>query len=98
MIRNYYVYILTNINNSVLYTGVTSDIHKRLYQHKQAESKKSFTGKYNVKKLVYFELHHNVEEAIKREKNIKKWNRAWKEELIEKNNPGWLDLYNEIID
>ncbi|HAX15975.1 MAG TPA: endonuclease [Leeuwenhoekiella sp.] len=87
----FYIYILTNKNHTVLYIGVTSDLKRRLKQHKQ-KSNKGFTGKYNVEKLVYFESSPYVENAIKREKQLKKWNRAWKENLINEMNPDWNDL------
>lgn len=75
----------------MLYIGVTSDLKRRLKQHKQ-KSNKGFTGKYNVEKLLYFESSPYVENAIKREKQLKKWNRAWKENLINEMNPDWNDL------
>tara|TARA_B100000378_G_scaffold74265_1_gene57651 strand:- start:370 stop:663 length:294 start_codon:yes stop_codon:yes gene_type:complete len=87
----FYIYILTNKNHTVLYIGVTSDLKRRLKQHKQ-KSNKGFTGKYNVEKLLYFESSPYVENAIKREKQLKKWNRAWKENLINEMNPDWNDL------
>ena len=87
----FYIYILTNKNHTVLYIGVTSDLKRRLKQHKQ-KSNKGFTRKYNVEKLLYFESSPSVENAIKREKQLKKWNRAWKENLINEMNPDWNDL------
>ena len=87
----FFTYILTNKNHTVLYIGVTNDLKRRLKQHKQ-ESNKGFSGKYNVEKLVYFESSRYVENAIKREKQLKKWNRAWKENLINEMNPDWNDL------
>ena len=87
----FYIYILTNKNHTVLYIGVTSDLKRRLKQHKQ-KSNKGFTGKYNVEKLLYFESSPYVENAIKREKQLKKWNRAWKENLINEMNPDLNDL------
>jgi putative endonuclease len=79
-----------------LYTGVTSDLIKRVYEHKTGLAE-GFARKYNVHYLVYFELHEDMNAAITREKQIKKWNRAWKLELIEKGNPEWKDLYDEIV-
>jgi putative endonuclease len=79
-----------------LYTGVTSDLIKKVYEHKTGLAE-GFTRKYNVHYLVYFELHEDMNAAITREKQIKKWNRAWKLELIEKGNPEWKDLYDEIV-
>lgn len=94
--RCYFVYILTRKRNSVFYTGVTSDLIKRVYQHKM-ESGSEFTTKYDVKKLVYFECYHGVLEAIHREKMIKKWKRRYKINAIEKMNLGWRDLYYDLI-
>jgi putative endonuclease len=81
--------------HSTLYTGVTSDLIKRIYEHKNGITK-GFTHKYGIKHLVYFELHDSMENAIHREKIIKKWKRSWKYNLIEKDNPEWKDLYNQI--
>ena len=92
---NYYVYMMTNSNNKVLYIGVTNNLKRRVYQHKNGEID-GFTKKYNVHKLVYFEHFTNIEHAIKREKQLKKWKRQWKNELVESKNPKWADLYNEI--
>lgn len=78
MNKQFYVYILTNKNNSVLYVGVTSSILKRMYEHKHDINENSFSAKYCLKKLVYVEIHSEPESAIKREKQLKKWNRAWK--------------------
>lgn len=93
--KNYFVYILAEAKRGTLYTGVTSDIKKRVYEHKNAVVE-GFTKKYNIKILVYYELHNSIEEAIKREKRLKRWNRHWKYELIEKDNPDWEDLYDKI--
>ncbi len=87
----YYVYMLTNHNNKVLYTGVTNNLCRRLYEHKN-KLVKGFTEKYNVNKLVYFEESNNPEDAIKREKQIKGWKREKKNSLIETINPEWEDL------
>jgi len=86
-----YVYLLTNKNNTVIYTGVTSNLLKRTYQHKTAAFK-GFTKKYNCNKLVYFEEFTDINQAISREKQIKSGNRKKKEDLINKNNPEWKDL------
>jgi len=94
--KNYYIYILTNFQNNIFYVGVTSDLIKRVFQHKN-KLVKGFTEKYNVYKLVYFELHSDINEAILVEKRLKKWKREFKIKLIEKLNPEWNDLYNEII-
>ena len=90
------VYILASKRNGTLYTGVTSDLVKRVYDHKNGLAD-GFTKKYRVHDLVYFELHEDMLAAISREKQIKKWNRAWKLDLIEKNNPAWKDLYESIV-
>jgi putative endonuclease len=91
------VYMMTNQNNTTMYTGVTSDIITRVYQHKEGFYSNSFTKKYNVTKLVFFEVFHSIEEAIDREKQIKGGSRRKKVELIEKNNPDWKDLSDEIM-
>ena len=89
----YYVYILTNTNNSVLYTGVTNDLVRRVHEHKNHMVKDSFTSRYNVEKLVYYEVTSNVDAALEREKQIKGWNRKRKNKLVESRNPDWHDLY-----
>ena len=94
--KQYYVYILASKKNGTLYIGITSDLVKRIYEHKQ-NLIDGFTKKHNIHDLVYYEHHNKVEEAIQREKQIKKWNRKWKIRLIEEKNPGWNDLYNEIM-
>jgi putative endonuclease len=90
------VYILASRRNGTLYTGVTSDLVKRVYEHRNGLAD-GFTKKYGIHHLVYFEMHAEMVAAITREKQIKKWNRAWKLELIEKNNPEWKDLYETIV-
>ena len=92
------VYIMTNKNNTVLYTGVTSDLKKRVYEHKNKLYPTSFTSRYNVSKLVYYEYYPTIEEAIQREKQIKAGSRMKKIALIEKDNREWKDLYEEIMD
>ncbi len=92
----YYVYILASKANGVLYTGVASDLERRLYEHKNSLYSKSFTSKYKVFKLVYYEEHNDMHEAFDREKCIKKWYREWKIELIEKLNPEWKDLSKDF--
>ena len=94
--KQYYVHILTNKKYGTLYTGVTSNLIQRINQHKD-QLIESFTKKYSIYRLVYFETHTEIDEAILREKQIKKWKRNWKINLIEENNPYWLDLYNGII-
>ncbi|MFQ5639108.1 MAG: GIY-YIG nuclease family protein [bacterium] len=91
MAKTYYVYLLTNWNNKVLYVGVTNDLLRRVYEHKQ-KLVKGFTEKYNVNKLVYFEETNDVTVAIAREKEIKKWGRAKKNKLVEAMNSEWKDL------
>ena len=93
--KQYYVYILSSKRYGTLYTGVTSDLITRIYQHKE-NLVRGFTQEYHVHNLVYFEIHEDINEAISREKQIKKWRRDWKINLIEKNNPYWLDLYYEL--
>ncbi|WP_081634931.1 GIY-YIG nuclease family protein [Vibrio jasicida] len=89
------VYILTSKNNSVLYIGVTSQLPQRIWQHKNGVVE-SFTKKYNVHKLVYFELFEDMVAAINREKQLKQWKREWKLDLVRKTNPDFLDLSNEF--
>ena len=89
------VYILASKRNGTLYVGVTSDLRKRVWQHKNGELG-GFTQKYGVHMLVYYETYVDMTEAIRREKQLKKWRRAWKVELIEKGNPQWRDLWAEI--
>ena len=88
------VYMLASRRNGTLYVGVTSNLASRIEAHRLGAAE-GFTKKYQVKTLVYFELHADMYEAIQREKRIKKWNRAWKIELIERSNPQWRDLSNE---
>lgn len=90
-----YVYILASKKNGTLYIGVTSDLLKRVWQHRE-ESTKGFTSRYGVKLLVFYEVHDSIDLAIVREKAMKKWRRAWKIELIESSNPHWRDLYPDI--
>ena len=93
----YYVYILTNKSHTVLYTGVTNDLVKRVYEHKNNADPNSFTAKYSVHKLVYFEVLPTIEQAIAREKQIKHYKRDWKNELVDLMNPNWEDLTGNII-
>jgi len=90
------VYILASKQNGTLYIGVTSDLVERVWQHRN-DMAKGFSKKYAVHKLVYYELHADMLSAITREKQLKKWNRAWKLELIEQKNPEWNDLWDEIV-
>lgn len=96
-LRNYYIYILSNKNNSVLYTGVTNDLERRIYEHKHKLSK-GFTARYNINKLLYYEIAMEPEVAISREKQIKDMRRERKMELIIKLNPGMNDLSDELFD
>ena len=93
----YYVYILTNKYCTVLYTGVTNDLIRRVYEHKNHLDKNSFTAKYKVDRLVYFEETSDVTAAIEREKQIKGWNRKRKDKLVVSKNPNWDDLYERIL-
>ncbi len=93
--KYYYVYILASKRNGTLYTGVTNDLLRRMYEHKN-NLVDGFTKKYNVKMLVYYEQTTDIESAISREKCIKKWNRNWKIKLIETNNSEWKDLSLEL--
>jgi putative endonuclease len=95
MNKQYYVYIMTNKKNGTLYIGVTSNLIKRLWDHKN-KTTKGFTSKYNLTRLVYYEIHESIENAIKREKRLKLWLRQWKISLIEKENPKWEDLYDTL--
>ena len=88
---SYYVYILCSQRNGTLYIGVTNDLTRRIYEHK-TKMVKGFTEKYGVDKLVYVEIYEDVNNAIHREKCLKKWNRSWKIRLIEETNPEWKDL------
>jgi putative endonuclease len=90
-----YIYILASKKHGTLYTGVTADLIKRIYEHKH-DLVPGFTQKYKVHQLVYFEIFEDIREAIQRETCIKRWKRDWKIELIEKANPEWTDLYDKI--
>ena len=91
----YYVYILASKRNGTLYVGVTSDLKKRIYEHRE-KMVDGFTKEHNIKKLVYFESTTDVRCAITREKQLKKWNREWKIRQIEEMNPNWEDLYKQL--
>ena len=90
-----YVYIMASGRNGTLYTGVTTDLARRTYEHREGQLE-GFTRKYAVKMLVWFEIHESVTSAIAREKAIKRWRRAWKLPLIEADNPQWRDLYETL--
>ena len=94
--KEYFVYLVASKKRGTLYTGITSNLIKRIYEHKKGVAE-GFTKKYQVHQLVYFEKHIDILEAISREKVIKKWRREWKFNLIERDNPHWVDLYSEII-
>ena len=91
-----WVYMVTNQNNSTLYTGVTTDISARIDNHKNKDSEKSFSARYNCNKLVYVEVFDDLYEARVREKRLKSWKREWKNKLIEKNNPFYQDISDKI--
>jgi len=93
--RSFYVYILSNRIGGTLYIGVTNDLVRRIAEHK-SKSAEGFTKRYGVDRLVYFECFDGIEQAIHREKRLKKWTRAWKVQLIEGQNPNWDDLYPGI--
>jgi putative endonuclease len=95
MEKLYWVYVLASRLGGTLYIGVTNDLVRRVYDHRKGLAD-GFTKKYRVHRLVYFEPYGDVEEAIRREKQLKKWNRAWKIRLIEEHNPNWVDLYSQI--
>ena len=93
----YYVYMMTNSHKNLLYTGITNDLIRRVYEHKHHLDKGSFTDRYNIEYLVYFESTSDVTAAIDREKQIKGWNRKRKDKLITTQNPNWDDLYEKIL-
>jgi putative endonuclease len=96
MINQYYVYILSSKKNGTLYVGVTNDLIRRVGEHKESLVE-GFTNKYKINKLVYFETYNDINEAVLREKRLKKWNREWKIRLIESINPNWDDLTDKLI-
>ena len=87
-----FIYFMANTHNTTLYIGITSNLEKRVYEHKNGTFNKSFTRRYNCNKLVYYEVFGDIKYAIAREKQIKNWKREWKDELVERENPGWIDL------
>ena len=93
--KQYFIYILASKRNGTIYLGITSNLLKRIYEHKN-NLIEGFTKKYNVHTLVYYETYNDIYDAIAREKSIKKWKRQWKIELIEKFNPKWEDLYYRL--
>ena len=94
--KRFFVYIMTNKKYGTLYIGVSSNLVKRVWEHKN-HVVKSFTDKYNLDKLVYYEIHENAESAIRREKRLKEWQRQWKIEMIDAFNHEWKDLYETIV-
>ena len=94
--QTYYVYIMASRRNGTLYIGVTNDLVRRVYEHKN-DLVEGFTDKYRVHKLVYWEQSENIESAIEREKQLKHWKREWKLALIEERNAGWHDLYEQLL-
>ncbi len=94
--KNYYIYIMASQKNGAIYIGVTSNLIKRVYEHKN-KLVDGFTKKYNINNLVYYEITNQVTSAIAREKQLKNWRRQWKINLIEKENPDWMDLYDDIL-
>ena len=94
----YYVYLLTNRTNVTLYTGVTNDLRRRIWEHRNHADPGGFTAKYGVGKLVYYEMTSDVNAALEREKQIRSWSRKRKNQLIETSNPGWKDLYPDIAE
>ena len=94
---NYYIYMLSSMNNYTLYVGVTRDLVRRVWEHKNGADPDSFTAKYHVHKLVYYEVTTDPKVAIEREKQLKSWSRRKKNELIAKENPEWKDLYEGLM-
>jgi putative endonuclease len=95
--NQYYIYVLTNKRNGTLYIGVTNNLFSRGFQHKLKDNKNSFTAKYDINKLVYYEIYKYINNAIAREKQLKNWQRQWKIELIEKDNSTWRDLFQDMM-
>ncbi|MFA6094546.1 MAG: GIY-YIG nuclease family protein [Candidatus Paceibacterota bacterium] len=95
MSRSYFLYILASKRNGTLYIGVTNNLERRVFEHKN-KTVEGFTKKYNVTQLVYYEETNDVNSALQREKQLKKWNRQWKLRLIEEKNPEWVDLYTNL--
>jgi len=93
--KQYFVYVMAKAKNSTFYVGMTSNLQKRVWEHKE-ELADGFTKRYGIKTLVYFEIFDDPESAIRREKRLKRWPRAWKIKVIEEKNPEWKDLYEDI--
>ncbi|MGE0152760.1 MAG: GIY-YIG nuclease family protein [Reyranellaceae bacterium] len=96
MDRRFYVYMLASKTNGTLYVGVTNDLSRRVFEHRE-KAVSGFTSKYGVTRLVWFEAFDSAEAAIQHEKRLKRWRREWKIQLIEKANPAWRDLYEELL-
>ncbi|MCB8982111.1 MAG: GIY-YIG nuclease family protein [Ardenticatenaceae bacterium] len=94
--KTYFVYIMASKKNGTLYIGITNDLIRRVWQHKN-DIHDGFTKQYGVHRLVWYEAHRDVNEAIQREKQMKKWRRQWKINVIEEQNPDWNDLYNDLL-
>jgi len=94
--HGYFVYILASERNGTLYIGVTNNLFSRSFQHKLKINPDSFTAKHNINKLVYYETYQYIQDAIQKEKQLKKWNRLWKLRIIEENNPTWKDLFIDM--
>ena len=97
MEKSFYVYIMASERNGTLYIGVTSNLVRRVFEHREHRDPKSFTAQYEVTNLVRYEVFEDAENAIRREKRLKKWNRLWKMRLIEESNPDWEDLYPTLF-
>ena len=95
--KAYCIYIMANTRYGTLYIGITSDLIRRVYEHRTYADPKSFTAKHNVTRLVHFEVFDDPENAIRREKRLKKWSRDWKINLLERDNPNWDDLYDSLL-
>ena len=95
--KTYYVYIMSSRKNGTLYIGVTSTLEERVWQHKEKVHPDCFTAKYNIDKLVYYERCNDVFTALNREKSLKRYNRKWKIDLIQEENPNWRDLFEDVI-
>jgi len=95
--KRFFVYILASDRNGTLYVGVTGDLIARIYQHRSKANRDSFSARYGVTRLVHFEIFDDPENAIRREKRLKKWDREWKINLIERDNPHWDDLYDGLL-
>lgn len=96
--KEFYVYILASKRNGTLYVGSTSNIIQRIWEHKNNVIPESFTARYNIHTLVYYEIHQSIDEMVRRERRFKNWPRKWKLNIIEKLNPTWRDLYFDVCE